>query len=129
MQRVFKEQRNVVKDYRRYLTRRKGEAHQDDDLVAALRRLVVPAGPDNNGDCTRASAADKEPQQQQQEPSMWGEAVEEADTLLELIEDHQEEIRELEEAAMRNCQQVGRRPALGASPPLEGFTWINAGTA
>ncbi|KAB5586057.1 hypothetical protein GE09DRAFT_51240 [Coniochaeta sp. 2T2.1] len=104
MQRVFKNQQQVVRDYRRYLARQKGESHHEGDMITALKNLAVLVGPEKSSQTKKVSTDEEETQQAEQ--SLWEEAVREADVLLELIENHQAEIRELEESASRNCQQL-----------------------
>ena len=107
MQRVFKNQQQVVKDYRRYLARQKGESQNEGEMIAALKNLAGLVGSlvgSEQSSQEKVSTSDEAAQQAEQ--SLWEEAVREADVLLELIDNHQAEIRELEESATRNCQQV-----------------------
>lgn len=102
MKRIFGEQLKVVKDFKRHIEHPDGKRiEQDNHETALLQRLIDAL--DNKSHRDRNTY----PQKQSPSQAIFDEAnVHEAGILMELIESRRAEIQDLEDAAVRTCQQV-----------------------
>jgi len=100
MKRVYTDQWNAVKEFKRHLAHPDGKirhGHTDHDalhdLIDLLDHRYLPSDDAHRDRISR-------------KPPLGGDSVHEAGTLLELIEDRQAEIQDLQNSAMHTCQQV-----------------------
>jgi hypothetical protein len=105
MKRIYSEQLKVVKDFKRHLAHPLGrpKAAEGEDLVQRLLHGLDRIYSRTGHLETEEGPIDETPR--------FNESVHEANMLLELMESRHAEIQDLEEAALRACQQV-RMPTL-----------------
>jgi len=102
MLRIYNQQLHVVKDLRKTLGHMNGESKNEHDEVRKLVKLMIehwqnqtPNSP-GGGDSFSKKDNDVVPES----------TIQEANDLLELIRNRKSEIQDLEDAALRTCQQV-----------------------
>jgi len=98
MLRIYNQQYQVVKDFRKMLGHMNGESKNERDEVRSLMKLLE--GWQNQGQNVRDknSVFKRNPVPEH--------TIQEANDLLELIRNRQSEIQDLEDAALRTSQQV-----------------------
>jgi hypothetical protein len=101
MRRVFSQQHQVVKDYRRHLGLLSGDVRYERDVLRSVLASLSQSlqEPGEQSQVISRPAAVKQ-------PSQFDEAVQAADILLELIDNRQAELQDLEESALRTCRQL-----------------------
>ncbi|KAK0619465.1 hypothetical protein B0T14DRAFT_208799 [Immersiella caudata] len=100
MRRVFSQQYQVVKDYRRHLGLLSGDVRYERDV---LRSVLASLSQSLQDPGTETPVV---PQRAVRQPTQFDEAVQAADILLELIDNRQAELQDLEESALRTCRQL-----------------------
>jgi Mg2+ and Co2+ transporter CorA len=108
MRRVFAQQSQVVKDYRRHLRLLSGEGRVEKDILRSVLASLSQSLQDIDGQAgDQADSPAPSPRRvTATQPSQFDEAVQAADILLELIENRQAELQDLEESALRTCRQL-----------------------
>lgn len=104
MKRIYNEQQKVVKDFKRHLAHPLGKRKKAVGDAVLIRKLIDALKNQDNEQEDEETGGKSE-----KEPLPHEESVHEAQVLLELIESRQAEIQDLEESALRTCQQVGQR--------------------
>jgi len=105
MRRVFAQQNQVVKDYRRHLGLLSGDVRYERDVLrSVLASLSQSFQLDSDQDERAETPAVTRKAVKQ--PTQFDEAVQAADILLELIDNRQAELQDLEESALRTCRQL-----------------------
>ena len=113
MKRIYSEQLSVTKDLKRHLH---DPLEGGDETTAALKRLLLKIVMDQgkkvdnerNGDEATTVADDGGEGRRGTSKALEG-TLHEAEGTLELIESRQAEIQDLEDSALRTCQQVRQR--------------------
>ncbi|KAK0653060.1 hypothetical protein B0T16DRAFT_455371 [Cercophora newfieldiana] len=100
MRRVFSQQHQVVKDYRRHLGLLSGDVRYERDVLRSILASLSQSLQDP------ASESPVVPRRAVKQPTQFDEAVQAADILLELIDNRQAELQDLEESALRTCRQL-----------------------
>ena len=114
MLRIYKEQYNVVRDYRRFLGHRNGELRTPINETAVISHLVEALQSQNLGRDTSGKTHNEagsathrsQPHGARAADLVLEEAIEEAEMLLEQIQNRQLEIQDYEDLAIRACRQV-----------------------
>jgi hypothetical protein len=110
MGRIFTDQWKVVKEFKRYLTHPEGEPKDRPKDLAALEKLLVKVLERRDPTQTHLPTGTGPPITSQSLTSRTGlnpqQSAHEAAVLLEHIEGRRTEIQDLEESALRTCQQV-----------------------
>lgn len=100
MKNIYTEQLKVVKDFKRHLQYPLGKIPKRGEAATFKRILQELTGIPTDGD---APSDDEEDRAQ---AKSWEGTLLEAEGTLELIESRQAEIQDLEDSALRTCQQV-----------------------
>ncbi|RYP42040.1 hypothetical protein DL767_000552 [Monosporascus sp. MG133] len=103
MKRIYTEQLNVVKDFKRHICHPEGK---DTTLgeTAVLKKLLLDIAKDQTASNDGVGRPDDEGTQSK--PKASEATLHEAESALELIESRQAEIQDLEDSALRTCQQL-----------------------
>jgi hypothetical protein len=103
MRRVFSQQYQVVKDYRRHLGLLSGDARYERDVLRSVLASLSQSLQDPGAGSPETTVV---PTRAVKQPTQFDEAVQAADILLELIDNRQAELQDLEESALRTCRQL-----------------------
>ncbi|KAI3320523.1 hypothetical protein HD806DRAFT_538359 [Xylariaceae sp. AK1471] len=110
MGRIFTEQWKVTKDFKRYLAHPEGERKDQSKELAALENLLIKALDKRDLDQDHSPNKTKLPRTSLTSTGDTGvelqQAAHEAAVLLDHIEGRQAEIQDLEDPALRTCQQA-----------------------
>ncbi|RYO91624.1 hypothetical protein DL766_003197 [Monosporascus sp. MC13-8B] len=103
MKRIYTEQLNVVKDFKRHLFHPTGKDTPQGE-TAMLKKLLLDVAKNQTASKDRTDSFNDEETRSQSEALEA--TLHEAEGTLELIESRQAEIQDLEDSALRTCQQL-----------------------